>query len=50
MKITRIFGPDDTPHEGLWSLQWDDAEANEYERLYDDWLDTEYMYAFCEDA
>jgi hypothetical protein len=47
MKIVHIFGPALNPDEGLWALEQDGEAANEFERIFEIWKDTEQMHACC---
>lgn len=47
MELTHIFGPENNPDEGLWSLKLDGEPISEFEKILEIWQDTEYMYACC---
>jgi len=49
MKIVHIFAPEGGAEkgEGLWAVEYEGKEMNEFEMLVRLWDDSIYMYAFC---
>lgn len=46
MKITPIFADGNTG-EGLHAVRYDDQQADEFEKLFDRWTNTEYVTKYC---
>ena len=49
MKIVHIFAPESGAEkgEGLWAVEYEGEEMNEFEKLMRLWDDPVYMYEFC---
>lgn len=41
MKLCHIFKAAEEPHEGLWALKYEGFQADEFNRVFNDWGDPE---------